>query len=81
MVASVGGGTGADQPASRSVRDQALDLLAHARHLGCDLLPQRVVIAEVLRRHALYQPPSLLHQRVQLGIAADVELLEARRRR
>src|SRR5262249_25451801 len=77
MITSVGGRSCSDEPASWGLGDEALDPLAHLRHLRGDLLAQGVVVAQLVRADAGDELPGLLNQGVQLRAAADVQLAEA----
>jgi hypothetical protein len=65
-----------DDPAPGLIDDEAFDLLLYARHLVGDLLTQTGVVAQLLWLDAVDKLLGLLHQRIQLGVAADVEVLK-----
>ena len=68
---------GADEAPPRALHEHAVQFGLHAGELGGDVLTQRSVVAQILGRNALHQTLGLLDVRIQLGIAADVQVLEA----
>jgi len=67
--------TGADDLPPGALDDQAVEPGLDLGHLGSDLLPQTVVVAQVLRRDPADQFLGLFDEAVQLLIGADVEVL------
>src|SRR5688572_22372078 len=73
----VGRGAGADDAAAGTIQEQAVERLLHLGQLSGHLLPQPVVVTQLLRAHAPHQPLSLLDQLVQLRAGGQVEVSEA----
>jgi hypothetical protein len=63
-------------PVGEPVHQQPVEYRLHLAHLRGDVLPQSLVVTEVLRLHAPDDPPSLADKLIELLVGTDVQLAE-----
>jgi hypothetical protein len=59
-----------------AIHEQAIEHRLDARELRGDVLPQPLVVAQLLRLHAPHDPLRPLHQLVQLAAGAQAQVPE-----